>query len=82
MDQRKMEKEIWAWLYGFALNIAESPAFIESLEDEYFEDRQFRPRKIPGSRRFRETLLTETEYLRLERAGKRVAEIIDRKAGD
>ena len=38
MNQREMEKEIWSWLYGYALNIGESEAFIETLEEHMSED--------------------------------------------
>ena len=71
MNQREMEKEIWGWLYGYALNIGESEAFIETLEERMSEDL--------GIDRQR---LTDAEYGRMVRAGERVAEIIDRKAGD
>ena len=71
MNQREMEKEIWSWLYGYALNIGESEAFIETLEERMSEDLGIDRRR-----------LTDAEYGRMVRAGERVAEIIDRKAGD
>ena len=71
MNQREMEKEIWSWLYGYAFNIGESEAFIETLEERMSEDLGIDRRR-----------LTDAEYGRMVRAGERVAEIIDRKAGD
>ena len=73
MNQRQMQRYIWDWLYGYALNIADNEAFMDFLIDELGRMDEYD--SLQWGQPYSE-VLTDAENKRLEKAAHHVAAVI------